>query len=194
MPCWSPAVPSPSPFSFLFLIAFCSGHTWPHVPCHTSGLAQSVKYLPAMHEIQVQSLGQPDLEREMATHSSILAWMNGESHGQRAWQATVHGVTSVGHNLVTKPPPRYLQKSGTLFFSVSSSSIRQPYSSKRSFWNKIFQHVCVSLCLFFSLSLSVYLYSVSLLCILLHSVSSTLSLVGPELEINWHRLNSLCFI
>ena len=31
--------------------------------------------LPAMQETQVQSLGQQDtLEKEMATHSSILAW------------------------------------------------------------------------------------------------------------------------
>ena len=37
--------------------------------------AQRVKNLPAMQEIQVQSLGQEDpLEKGMATHSSILAW------------------------------------------------------------------------------------------------------------------------
>ena len=36
--------------------------------------AQSVKNLPAMPETQVRSLGQEDpLEKEMATHSSILA-------------------------------------------------------------------------------------------------------------------------
>ena len=34
-----------------------------------------VKSLPAMQETQVWSLGQEDiLEKEMATHSSILAW------------------------------------------------------------------------------------------------------------------------
>ena len=34
-----------------------------------------VKNLPLMQETQVQSLGQEDpLEKEMATHSSILAW------------------------------------------------------------------------------------------------------------------------
>ena len=34
-----------------------------------------VKNLPAIEETQVLSLGQEDsLEREMATHSSILAW------------------------------------------------------------------------------------------------------------------------
>ena len=38
-------------------------------------LAQSVKNLPAMQETQVQSLGWEDpLEKEMTTHSSILAW------------------------------------------------------------------------------------------------------------------------
>ena len=34
-----------------------------------------VKNMPAMHETQVQSLGQEDpLEKGMATHSSTLAW------------------------------------------------------------------------------------------------------------------------
>ena len=34
-----------------------------------------VKHLPTMWETQLQSLGQEDLlEKEMATHSSILAW------------------------------------------------------------------------------------------------------------------------
>ena len=38
-------------------------------------VAQMVKRLPTMQETWVQSLGQEDLlEKEMATHSSILAW------------------------------------------------------------------------------------------------------------------------
>ena len=38
-------------------------------------MAQTVKRLPAMQEIRVQSLGRDDLlEKEMATHSSNLAW------------------------------------------------------------------------------------------------------------------------
>ena len=38
-------------------------------------MAQIVKSLLAMQETWVQSLGQEDpLEKEMATHSSILAW------------------------------------------------------------------------------------------------------------------------
>ena len=38
-------------------------------------LAQMIKNLPAMQETWVRSLGQEDsLEKEMATHSSILTW------------------------------------------------------------------------------------------------------------------------
>ena len=38
-------------------------------------VAQRVKHLPAMWETWVQSLGwEVPLEKEMATHSSILAW------------------------------------------------------------------------------------------------------------------------
>ena len=38
-------------------------------------VAQGVKRLPAMQETWVRSLGQEDpLEKEMATHSSTLAW------------------------------------------------------------------------------------------------------------------------
>ena len=45
-------------------------------------MAQMVKNLPAMLETQVQSLGWEDLlEKEVATHTSILAW---KFHGQRS--------------------------------------------------------------------------------------------------------------
>ena len=38
-------------------------------------VAQKVKHLPAIRETWVQSLGQEDpLEKELATHSSTLAW------------------------------------------------------------------------------------------------------------------------
>ena len=41
----------------------------------TSLVAQMVKRLPTMRETRVQSLGREDpLEKEMVTHSSILAW------------------------------------------------------------------------------------------------------------------------
>ena len=41
----------------------------------SSLVAQTVKHLPTMWETWVHSLGWEDLlEKEMATHSSILAW------------------------------------------------------------------------------------------------------------------------
>ena len=50
---------------------------------------QLVKNLSAMQETRVQFQGWEDpLEKEMATHSSILVWRL--PYG--AWQATVHGV------------------------------------------------------------------------------------------------------
>ena len=55
-----------------------------------SQVAETVKNLPALQETQVQSLGWEDpLEKETATHSSILAWES----PQRSLRATVHGVT-----------------------------------------------------------------------------------------------------
>ena len=61
-------------------------------------VAQMVKNLPAMQEIQVQSLGQEDpLEKGMATHSNILAWRI-HSMDRGAWWATVYGSQKVGHD------------------------------------------------------------------------------------------------
>ena len=54
-------------------------------------VAQRLKHLPAMQETQVRSLGWEDpLEKEMATHSSILGLEN--PMDREAWWATVHGV------------------------------------------------------------------------------------------------------
>ena len=45
------------------------------MPSGASLIAQTVKNLPAMKETQVWALGREDaLEKEMATHSSNLAW------------------------------------------------------------------------------------------------------------------------
>ena len=55
-------------------------------------VAQKVKNLSAMQEIQVRSLGQEDpLEKRRATHSSIPAW---EIPGQRS----LVGSQRVGHD------------------------------------------------------------------------------------------------
>ena len=43
--------------------------------CYDSLVAQRLKHLPVMQETWVRSLGREHpLEKEMATHSSILAW------------------------------------------------------------------------------------------------------------------------
>ena len=59
--------------------------------CHWVSVgAQAVKNPPAMWETWVQSLGCKDLEKGMATHSSIPAWRIPMDRG--AWWATVRGV------------------------------------------------------------------------------------------------------
>ena len=53
-------------------------------------VAQTVKHPPAMQETRVQSLGQEDpVEKEMATHSSILAW-------KIPWTEEPGGLQSMG--------------------------------------------------------------------------------------------------
>ena len=64
------------------------------------------KNQPAIQEAMVQFLGQEDpLEKEIATHSSILAW-------ETPWTEELGGLQSMGskrvrHNLATKPPPPF---------------------------------------------------------------------------------------
>ena len=54
-------------------------------------MAQTLKNLPVMQKTWVRSLGQEDpLEKEMATHSSILAWRI--LMDREAWRATVRGI------------------------------------------------------------------------------------------------------
>ena len=67
-------------------------------PFHSSSLvAQMVKHLPIVRETQVQSLGREDLlEKEMATHSSILAWKIPWTEEPGRLQSK--GSQRVGHN------------------------------------------------------------------------------------------------
>ena len=55
-----------------------------------------VKHLPTMQEIQVQFLRQEDLVKEMATHSSILAWKIPWMEESGRLQSL--GLQRVGHN------------------------------------------------------------------------------------------------
>ena len=60
-------------------------------------MAHTVNHLPTMQETQVQSLGWEDLlEKEMATHSSILAWkIPWTEEPDRLWSM---GSQRVGHD------------------------------------------------------------------------------------------------
>ena len=63
----------------------------------TSLVAQTVKNLPAMQKIWIQSLGlEESLDKEMATHSCILAWRIPwtEEHGRLQSMESQR----VGHN------------------------------------------------------------------------------------------------
>ena len=60
-------------------------------------MAQTVKTLPTMQETQVQSPGWEDLlEKEMATHSRILAWEI--PWMEEAGRLQTMGSQRVGHN------------------------------------------------------------------------------------------------
>ena len=70
------------------------GHTVAELPSlrekRASLVAHTVKNLPAMHEIQLWSLGWEDpLKKGMATHSSILAW-------RIPWRKEPGGLQSMG--------------------------------------------------------------------------------------------------
>ena len=60
-------------------------------------VAQLAKNLPAMQETWVRLLVKEDpLEKEMATHSSIICLENPMDRG--TWRAAVHGFARVGHD------------------------------------------------------------------------------------------------
>ena len=59
-------------------------------------MAQTVKKLPAMQETCLRSLGREDpLQKEMATHSGILAW-------RITWTEEPGGLQSIGSQRVHK--------------------------------------------------------------------------------------------
>ena len=63
-------------------------------------MAQTVKRLPTVQETRVQSLGQEDpLEKEMATHSSTLAWKIPWMEEPGRLQSM--GLQRVGHDSAT---------------------------------------------------------------------------------------------
>ena len=79
-------------------------------------MAQQGKYLPAMQETQIQSLGWEDLlEKEMATHSSTLTW---ETHGERS----LVGYNPKGHKeseMTEQLSTAHTEKGGSLIEVLS---------------------------------------------------------------------------
>ena len=66
---------------------------FPHLR-RASLVAWTVKRLPTMRETRIQSLGREDpLEKEMATHSSTLAW-------KIPWTKELGGLQSMGSQRV----------------------------------------------------------------------------------------------
>ena len=106
---------------------------WPLLFCHRSHIAslvaQRLKHLPAMWETQVQSLGHEDpLEKEMAPHSSILAWRIPwtEEPGRlqsMGWQRVGHDwVTSLSLSVLSRCPVLQIWDKMSLSQKTSPSS------------------------------------------------------------------------
>ena len=70
-------------------------------------VAQRLKHLPVMRETWVRSLGWEDpLEKEMATHSSILAWRIPWTEEPGGLQST--GLQRVGHDWAPNKEKTYI--------------------------------------------------------------------------------------
>ena len=83
--------------SFSLSSARQTSEPYRHHSVLASLVAQMVKNLPAMQETRVQSLGWEDaLEKEMATHFSILAWKISWTEEPGGLQSTVS--QRVGHD------------------------------------------------------------------------------------------------
>ena len=108
-----------------------------------------VKNHPAMQETGVWSLGWEDpLEKEMATHSSILAWKIPWTEEPGRLQSM--GSQRVGHDWVTELNWTELNDQGCLMLPLACLNLGQVSSSLASFFDlsvlKAFPHLkCKSL-------------------------------------------------
>ena len=76
-----------------------------------------VKHLPTMQETQVRSLGREDpLEKEMAAHSSVLAW-------RVPWTEEPGGLQSIGSQRV-----RQVKQDLSNYKSDKTEATEQPHS------------------------------------------------------------------
>ena len=94
--------------------------------CGASQVVQWVKNPAAMQGTQVRFLGQEDpLEKEMATHSSILAW-------RILWTEEPGGLRSMGSQESSSPTPQFKSSN-----SLSLSFLYSPtFTSIHDYWKK----------------------------------------------------------
>ena len=101
IPAWSPTKQLLGFINWYVYVHSKYIHTHTYTHTHTYGLPwwlKSVKRLPVIREIWVQSLGWEDpLEEDMATHSSILAWRNPQTEEPGGLQS----MELQSHNWVT---------------------------------------------------------------------------------------------
>ena len=127
-PCWedehpssSFSIPASTTFAFklfekdiLKCLPFVIALSW------ASLVAQWCRIHLSVQEMWIRSLGQEDpLEKEMATHSSILAWEIPWTEDPGRLQSM--GSQRVRHDLVTKPPPQ--QNNFISLFSILVISV-----------------------------------------------------------------------
>ena len=106
---------------------FSSSHVW----MTTSLVAQMIKRLLAMRETRVRSLGGEDLlEKEMATHSSTLAWRIPWTEEPGRLQST--GSQRVGHDWATSLSLSCMDMSWTI-----KSECWRIYAFKLWFWRRL---------------------------------------------------------
>ena len=89
-------------------------------------VAQMIKYLPAMQETQVRSLGREDpLEKEMATHSTILAWKIPWTEEPGGLQSM--GLQRVGHDWATNTSTLYSCLKWLILYYMNCTSIKKKF-------------------------------------------------------------------
>ena len=109
-----------------------------------SPIAQSVNHLPAMQETQVRFLSQEDpLEKEVATHSTILAWRipwteepgrlqsMGSQELDTTWQLNHHHIDDY---LIIECKPECFPRIFSL--SIQSGTVDSPEMESSEFENK----------------------------------------------------------
>ena len=87
-------------YDWFYYLANCIRTLQCPCPLWASLVAQRVKYLPAIQETWVRTLGQEDpLEKEMATHSSTLAWKI--QWTEKPGRQQTMGSQRIGHDWAT---------------------------------------------------------------------------------------------